>query len=133
MNGDLIKINRDELISYTHSNKIGLAIPKPFESEILLFDTYIARTSSIEGLMDGSIVLEKGEKLDFFREPDNKFDKNAIVIKKQSGEAVGYVPIQHNIVFSRLMDAGKELFGKISAVETRDELLKIRVKIYMTD
>ena len=99
----------------------------------ILFDTYIAGTSYIEGFKDGSLSVEKGEKLEFFREPNNEFDKNAIVMKNHNSIKVGYVPREDNIVFSRLMDAGKELYGKVTNVETRGTLLKIRVKIYLKD
>ncbi len=132
MSEDLIVTNQGGLVNYIH-NENQVDIPKPFEREIFLFDTYIAGTSHIEELNDGSLVLEMGEKLEFFREPNNQFDKNAIVMKNQNGQKIGYVPRQDNVVFSRLMDAGKELFGKITSVEYRGTLLKIRVKIFLKD
>jgi hypothetical protein len=132
MSNDLILTNQGELISYIH-NENQVDIPKPFEKEIFLFDTYIAGTSYIEGFKDGSLSVEKGEKLEFYREPNNEFDKNAIVMKNHNSIKVGYVPREDNIIFSRLMDAGKELYGKVTNVETRGDLLKIRVKIYLKD
>lgn len=120
------------LITYIH-NEERAELPMPFEREIFLFDTYIAGTSHIPELHDGSITLEKGEKLDFFREPDNLYDKNAIAMRNRDRQKIGYVPREDNVVFSRLMDAGKELYGKITAIETRGTLLKIRVKIFLKD
>ena len=35
--------------------------------------------------------------------------------------------------FTRLMDAGKHLFGKIFAVEKSGAVLKIKIKIYLRD
>jgi len=133
MGNDLILNDQSAIISFTHTSDGGINLPKPFEREIHLFDTYIAGTSYVKEIADGTATLETNEKLLFFREPDNRFDKNAIVIKKQNNQKVGYVPRQDNIVFSRLMDAGKELFGRVTSVETRGTLLKIKVRIFLSD
>ena len=71
------------------------------------------------------------DKLDFFREPDNQYDKQAIMIKTVSGVKIGYVPRQDNMVFARLMDAGKLLFGRITAKEKKGNWVKINIKVYM--
>lgn len=44
---------------------------------------------------------------------------------------IGYVPKLDNAVFSRLMDAGKLLFGKIAAKETKGTWVKIDINIYL--
>ena len=57
--------------------------------------------------------------LDFFREPDNPHDERAIVVRTRSGAKIGYILRDDNAIFSRLMDAGKLLFGRVSAREMR--------------
>ena len=109
----------------------SLAIPKPFERDIFLFDTIVAGTSYIDGIEELEPYLNIGDKLDFFREPSNRFDEMAILIKNAHGIKIGYVPRRDNVVFSRLMDAGKLLFGKISQKEWCDRWLKISIKIYL--
>ena len=47
------------------------------------------------------------------READNKYDKNAISVTTPSGLKLGYVPHEHNLIFSRLIDAGNLLFGRV--------------------
>jgi len=37
----------------------------------------------------------------FFREPDNPYDKRAIVIKNASGMKIGYVPKEDNAELAR--------------------------------
>ena len=69
--------------------------------------------------------------MDFFREPDNQYDKQAIVIKTVDGVKIGYVPKQDNVIFARLMDAGKLLFGRISAKEKKGSWVKINIKVYL--
>lgn len=49
-------------------------------------------TSFIEGIEELEPHLNIGDKLDFFHEPNNSHDKQAIVIKNQNGVKVGYVP-----------------------------------------
>ena len=133
MNRDLININQGEVVSYMHNNNNIIDVPKPFSRDVFLFDTYISGASDIEEIKDGSVSLERGERLDLFRETNNKFDKNAILMKNQNGQKIGYVPREDNAVFSRLMDAGKELFCRITSIEKRGEILKIRVKIFLND
>ena len=66
--GDLIKSGGGGLIGLLHSQNGELTMPKPFEREIFLFDTYIAGTSFIEGIEELEQHLNEGDKLDFFRE-----------------------------------------------------------------
>ncbi|MCD7945286.1 MAG: HIRAN domain-containing protein, partial [Clostridiales bacterium] len=99
--------------------------------DILLFDTYIAGTSHIENMEALEPDIKPGDRLNFFREADNEYDANAIVIKTTEDEKVGYVPKKDNIVFSRLMDAGKLLFGTVKSKELLGSWVKIYIDIYM--
>ena len=45
--------------------------------------------------------------------------------------AYGYIPRQDNVIFARLMDAGKLLFGKISSKEIIGSWVKIGIKVYL--
>ena len=67
----------------------------------------------------------------FYREPENPHDPQAIRIETIKEEKIGYVPQQDNVIFSRLMDAGKALFGKVTEKEMRRNWLRIKVKIYL--
>jgi hypothetical protein len=129
--GELVKSEGGELVGLLHGKGGGLAIPKPFERDIFLFETHVAGTSYVEGIEELEPHLNVDDKLDFFREPDNPHDRKAIVIKNADGVKIGYVPRADNVVFSRLMDAGKLLFGKISSKTMAGNWLKINVKIYL--
>lgn len=128
---DIVKSNGSGLVGLMHSQKGGLTIPKPFEKDIFLFDSHVAGTSFIEGIEELEPHLKIDDRLDFFREPDNKYDKKAIVIKNKDGIKIGYVPRDDNVIFFRLMDAGKLLFGKITDKELKGNWLKINIKIYL--
>ena len=78
---------------------------------------YVAGTTHIEGIEELEPHLNNDDRLEFFREPDNRYDKQAIVIKTFDGVKIGYVPKQDNVIFARLMDVGKLLFGKTYATK----------------
>lgn len=128
---DLITTETGSLMSLLHNQNGELAVPKPFEKDIFLFDTNIAGTSYIDGIEELEAHLNEDDKLDFFREPDNKYDKRAIVIKTIDGVKIGYVPRYDNAIFSRLMDAGKLLFGRISSKEGSGRWVRINIKVYL--
>ncbi|MBQ3552035.1 MAG: HIRAN domain-containing protein [Clostridia bacterium] len=119
------------LIGLLHSSHGGLTIPQPFEKDIFLFDTHVAGTTHIEGIEELEPQLKIDEKLSFFREPDNPYDKQAIVIKTEHGVKIGYVPQADNIIFARLMDAGKLLFGRISKKDKKGKWVKINIKVFL--
>ena len=129
--GDLIKSESGELISLFHSKDGNLTIQKPFERDIFLFDTRVAGTNYIEGIKELEPHMNVDDKLDFFREPDNPHDPKAIVVKNADGVKVGYVPKTDNAIFSRLMDAGKLLFARITKKEMRGRWLKIDIKVFL--
>ena len=129
--GDLVRNESNGLIGIMHGKDGGLSIPKPFERDIFLFDTYVAGTTHIEGIEELEPHLNIDDRLEFFREPDNQYDKQAIVIKTADGVKIGYVPQNDNVIFARLMDAGKLLFGKITAKEKKGSWVKLGIKVYL--
>lgn len=110
----------------------GLAdMIKPLKKEIYLFDTYIAGTSYLK---DTTVLQEAavGDALVLQRE-ENKFDEKAILVLNEKQQKLGYVPEKDNVVFSRLMDAGKLLTGKISSMQQKGTFTQIWMKIYLVD
>lgn len=128
---DLIKTNGGGLASLLHGKEGGLVLPKPFERDIYLFDTHVAGTGYVEGIEELEPYLNINDKLDFFREPDNPYDKKAILIKNADGVKVGYVPRRDNVIFSRLMDAGKLLFARITSKEMEGGWLNLEIKVFL--
>ena len=127
---ELTEANKNELVIATENNQIGDLI-KPLIREIHLFDSYIAGTTH---LSDKSILneIKVGDKLSLQRE-DNKFDSNAILVISSDSRKVGYIPEKDNIVFARLMDAGKMLSAQISSIEIKGTFHKISIGIYLVD
>lgn len=104
---------------------------KPLVKEIHLFDTFVAGTSHLK---DPSVLdsIKEGDLLHLQRE-DNRFDSNAILVLNDQKQKLGYVPEKDNIVFARLMDAGKLLKGKIGLIKKRGSFTQISIGIYLVD
>ncbi|MDR1730610.1 MAG: HIRAN domain-containing protein [Synergistaceae bacterium] len=129
--GELVKTDGNGLVHLLHDKGGNVVIPKPFERDIFLFDTHVAGTSHVEGIKELEPYLNVDDKLDFFREPDNPHDKRAIVVKNADGVKIGYVPKADNVIFSRLMDAGKLLFGRITSRKMQGKWLKIDIRVFL--
>ena len=104
---------------------------KPLSKEIHLFDTYVAGTSHLE---DKSVLdeIKINDKLGLRRE-ENKFDDNAILVLTEQGRKLGYIPEKDNLIFARLMNAGKLLCARISKIEKKGTFTQISVGIYLVD
>lgn len=128
---NIVKNNTSTLVGILHGKNGGMVLPQPFERDVFLFDTYVAGTSFVEGMEQIAEDLKIDDRLHFFREPDNAYDGNAIVIKTVKGVKVGYVPKVDNLIFARLMDAGKLLFAKIVSKEKKGSWVRIEIKLYL--
>ena len=117
------------VIGLIHGKDGTLGMPVPSERDIFLFDTCVAGTSHVEGIEALESQLRKGERLAFFREPDNPHDPHDS--QTMSGQTVGYVPRRDNVVFARLMDAGKQLFGTITKKEKKGNWLSLSIQIFL--
>ena len=117
-------------VSVVEGHELGDII-KPLIREIHLFDSYIAGTTHLK---DKSVLdeIQVGNMLSLQRE-ENKFDSNAIVLLYEDGRKLGYVPEKDNIIFARLMDAGKLLKAKITKIEQKGSFKQISVGIYLVD
>lgn len=119
------------LIGYLHQG--GSVAPMPFEQEIYLYRTHVAGASYVDGIDALAGPLEEGDPLELLREPDNEFDRYAILVRTASGQKIGYVPRYDNLVFARLMDAGKYLFARVKDAKKSGEHWIIEFRIYMKD
>ena len=126
---DLIK-HDSNLVSVIQNTEFGEFV-KPMIREIRLFDSFIAGTTH---LVDKSPLetVAVGDELTMQRE-DNPHDRHAIMILNAEKKKLGYVPKKDNLVFARLMDAGKILKAKITKIEERRKFKFIRLEIFLVD
>ncbi len=125
-----IALKNEQLISAIDRKGIADVI-KPLVSEIHLFDTYIAGTSY---LADETPLknLKIDDRLTLRRE-ETIYDDKAIMVLTGSDEKLGYIPEKDNIIFSRLMDAGKLLIAKVKDIKDLHHFMKISISIYLVD
>ncbi|MBR0137559.1 MAG: HIRAN domain-containing protein [Erysipelotrichaceae bacterium] len=125
-------------LTKTETNKIALMnqkelsdIIKPLNQEIHLFDTYIAGTLQLE---DKEIIssLKIDERLVLKRE-ETIYDSNTINIYAENGVKLGYIPEKDNVVFARLMDAGKCLIARVQKIKEKPSMNIISIGIYLVD
>ncbi len=119
-----------QAVSVVTNHAIGEII-QPLIREIHLFDTWIAGTTHLE---DKSVLkaLQPEEELVLQRE-NNQFDNMAILVLNSEKQKLGYVPEKDNVVFARLMDAGKILKAKVGKIEDKGSWKKITISIYLVD
>lgn len=118
-------------ISVIGTKPIG-EIVKPLIREIHLFDTYVAGTSH---LTDKSVLktVRIGDELTLQREANNQYDNFAILVLNKEMKKLGYVPERDNLVFARLMDAGKLLKAKVTEITPKEHYTLIILRIYLVD
>ena len=131
MSQAIIKIDPKYLeIVRTSLDKTGL--PKPFVQEVELLNCNIAGTTFLN-LKDIEPKLKKNQLLVLKREPKNKYDDKAILILTEDGQKLGYVPQEKNEILSRLMDAGKLLFGRLDEKDWVGRWLRLDIQVYLRD
>lgn len=126
---DLIK-HDSNLVSVIQNTEFSEFV-KPMIREIRLFDSFIAGTTHLadKSPLETAAV---GDELTMQRE-DNPHDRHAIMILNSEKKKLGYVPKKDNLVFARLMDAGKILKAKITKIEERRKFKFIRLEIFLVD
>lgn len=127
-----IEISKKEALARIAESKGLDELIKPLTKEVHLFDTFIAGTTYLK---DKEVLTEikEGDKLALRREGDNKFDDNAILVLTAEGKKVGYIPEMDNVIFARLMDAGKMLMAKVTGIKEKGSFTQIGIGIYLVD
>ena len=130
MANELTTNQTGELVLAMEQRAIGDLL-QPLIREIHLFDSFVAGTTH---LSDPSVLneIKVGDQLSLLRE-NNKFDSNAILILTADKKKLGYVPEKDNIIFARLLDAGKMLAARIKGIEKKGSFTKISIGIYLVD
>ena len=106
------------------------ALLKPLKKEILLFDGNLAGTYK---LTDRTALLElkTGDRLKF-RYNQSKYEQDEVRVFSSKVQ-VGYVPESDQIVFKRLLDAGKSLIGKVTKTDFSRGFPIVSFSIYLED
>ena len=88
-------------------------------------------------LKKGKLVLAQAgglglQGLKLFRDKNNRYDANSIVIKDKNGSRIGYVPTTKNEILARLLEGGRALYANVIKTKTLSSGVKrIDIKVYM--
>ena len=122
-----LTINQAELLRACEAKGVSEII-KPLFSEVHLFDTYISGIRNPQELNG----VSPGDRLSLRLTP-SKFDDNEISFITDGGTKLGLVPEKDNLIFARLLDAGKMLAGKIENISLNGSFPRVTVGIYLVD
>ena len=133
---ELSRITSSDLSGLIHS-PLAVQIEKPFSRQIFLTHVNVAGCAYVRYIKKYVSELSVGDKVMLLREPKNKYDELAILVKDEKKHKLGYVPRAHNPVIARLMDAGKLLYGVVTELKSPDDeqfpWRAITIAIYMED
>lgn len=132
MNSSLVPID-PVLLAIMRGDPAGTTLPAPFGRELMLLDCHVAGTGYVADMDDIAVDLAVGAPLALRRESANSHDTLAILVFDARGRKLGYVPRAKNEVLSRLLDAGKLIYGRITDLEWQDSWLKIEMRIYLRE
>lgn len=81
--------------------------------------------------------MKVGVKVLLRRKPDNEDDERAIVVLNKRKRKLGFVPRSHNVILTRLMDAGKHIYGVANKIDYEKDgegsLNRIIIDVFMED
>lgn len=127
---DIVKIS-PELLAMVGSQANANTL-LPFSREIFLLDIVVAGTSFCEEIDNIEPKLIPETVLKMRRDPKNEYDEQAIAIYFESVR-IGWVPQEMNEIISRLMDAGKAFFCRVTSAYRKGTWLRIKAKIFMVE
>ena len=133
METGIVKLSPELLAMF--AGQAGANALAPFTREVFLLDIDVAGTGYCEQMNDIYPKLQIGTVLQMRRDPQNKYDKQAIGVYFEQTR-IGWVPRTMNTIISRLMDAGKAFLCRITALNEKaaDNPWKdIECKIFMVE
>lgn len=107
-------------------DKLRLAMDDP----VLLCRTHVAGTSHLADLDRVMEEIWTGNWVNLIREPENKYDCNAIRVESENGLKLGYVPKKRSEDLSAVLDLGVQLYGRIASLDYEANWARIELEIY---
>ena len=76
-------------------------------------------------------VIRIGDRLSLAREPDNRYDRNAVRVE-WNGQKLGYVPRAENRAVAQALNAGEKLEARVSRLrDDPDPWQRIEFEIFL--
>ena len=129
MADELIRVEGNELAIAVDNRTADLL--KPLDQEILLYETYLSGLGRVDD-PEALDALKAQDPLILLRE-DDFLDEYAIAVHDISGRKLGYISEKDNLVFARLMDAGKRITAKVKSIDSGEPYKKVRISLFLVD
>lgn len=105
---------------------------KPLQQVIYLDSVYIAGIRYLDS-QDPVEALKKDDILLLEREPENPADPLAVKVTDRNGCKLGYIPRKSNVVYARLMDAGKMIQAKVVKKKEQQTFHAVKIALSLVD
>ncbi|MGE5627023.1 MAG: HIRAN domain-containing protein [Solirubrobacterales bacterium] len=109
----LLENNEDVQKEQRYVDLAGIQVT-PTSLDSLVLDTEIAGTVYRDMLVVED-QIEEGDVLYLIREPDNKDDKNSILVTAEDGYVLGYIPKGVNVNLAAMIDSGEKLYAVLKS------------------
>jgi hypothetical protein len=104
----------------------------PFTREIYLLDIIVAGTTYCNEIGTVAPLIKDGTVLRMLRDPNNEYDEMAIGIYLDKTR-IGWIPMELNLIISRLMDAGKAFVCRVTKAGWKNKWFRIEAKVSMIE
>lgn len=75
--------------------------------------------------------IRLGDRLTLTREPENRYDRNAIRVD-WNGQQIGYIPRAENRAVARALDTGEKLEARVSKLrDDPDPWRRVELEVYL--
>lgn len=128
MDNQIIPVS-ESLLALLSGDGGGLA---PFTREIFLLDIVVAGTTHCKDINEVAPLINESTVLRLLRDPKNEYDDMAIGVFLDKTR-IGWVPMELNLIISRLMDAGKAFICRVNKAEWKNKWFRIEAKISMIE
>lgn len=129
MTSQIIPISESLLALLNSDGNGGIA---PFTREIFLLDIVVAGTTHCPDIEAIAPQIQEGTVLRMLRDPGNEYDEMAIGIYLDRTR-IGWVPMELNLIISRLMDAGKAFVCRVTEAGWKNSWFRIKAKVSMIE
>ena len=91
---------------------------------------YLAGTQYVPNITQLYNALKIGDTVEIVRERENPHDTKAVKVVTSNGEKLGYIPRNHNLFLSQMLDFDIKLTAEIKKLKWSIKEVAIKVMIY---
>jgi len=123
---------KNSLSALAASGFLKFGFNKLQSNKIKLLSTNIAGLQYYKGI-ENINNFKINDEVQLIREPNNKYDRNAIAIYWNKLK-IGFIPRSKNLIIKNLIDGGQNLYSCINQINKEESVWeKIEINIYLIE